>query len=62
MRGDDQRHAQQLFGGVRKRRRVEGFGAAAKHLAPYFRMKPKTVDGQPVEGAQVTIPIRFSMN
>ena len=40
----------------------QGFGNAAKHLAPYFRMKPKTVDGQPVEGAEVTIPIRFRMN
>ncbi|HWE45955.1 MAG TPA: energy transducer TonB [Caulobacteraceae bacterium] len=34
-----------------------GFGNAAKHLAPYFRMKPKTVDG-----AEVTIPIKFSIN
>ena len=39
-----------------------GFGAATLKLAQYFKMSPRTVDGQPVEGGQVTIPIRFSLN
>lgn len=39
-----------------------GFGSATLKLAQYFRMSPRTVDGQPVEGGQVTIPIRFNLN
>jgi TonB family protein len=36
-----------------------GFGEAAVLLGGIFRMKPKTVDGQPVDGGVITIPIVF---
>lgn len=38
----------------------QGFGQAASELARHFRMSPRTVNGQPVEGARVTIPLRFN--
>ena len=37
------------------------FGEAAIKLARYFAMSPKTVDGRPVEGGQVNIPIAFRL-
>jgi periplasmic protein TonB len=39
-----------------------GFGAAAIKLSLYFRMQPKTEDGMAVDGGQVTIPLRFTID
>jgi TonB family protein len=38
-----------------------GFGEAALKLAPFFRMRPMTRNGVPVEGGAVNIPITFAI-
>lgn len=37
-----------------------GFGAAALKMSQFFRMKPMSVDGAPVAGAKINIPIVFA--
>lgn len=38
-----------------------GFGEAAVRMSSRFRMRPRTIDGQPVEGGTVTVPIRWQL-
>lgn len=42
--------------------RGQRFGEAALKLSRIFRMSPRTVDGAPVEGGTVHIPIHFAVN
>ena len=36
-----------------------GFGKATLQMAPLFKMKPRSVNGRPVAGAFVTIPVKY---
>ena len=38
-----------------------GFGGAALSLSSLFRMKPQTIDGEPVSGAKVQVPVAFKI-
>ncbi|MDX5329883.1 MAG: energy transducer TonB [Pseudomonadota bacterium] len=39
----------------------QDFGSAALRMTRLFRMRPRTADGQPVEGGTVRIPISFRL-
>jgi TonB family protein len=38
-----------------------GFGRAAVELSSLFRMRPMTLNGRPVDGGKINIPIRFQL-
>jgi TonB family protein len=46
---------------VRESPRGMGFGDATLRMAPLFRMKPGSVNGTPVAGAVIHIPVRFAL-
>ncbi|HEY8572426.1 energy transducer TonB [Phenylobacterium sp.] len=39
-----------------------GFGQAALKLARYLQIAPKTIDGKPVDGGILVVPIQFRLN
>ena len=39
----------------------QDFGAAAMRMTKLFKMKPQTLDGAPVEGGTVRIPLSFRL-
>jgi TonB family protein len=39
----------------------QGFGDAALQMSKLFKLRPKTLDGVPVDGGKITIPINFSL-
>jgi len=39
----------------------QGFGAASIKISSRFKMRPQTSDGQPVGGAHVAVPIRWTL-
>ncbi|NDC60114.1 MAG: energy transducer TonB, partial [Alphaproteobacteria bacterium] len=38
-----------------------GFGEAAVKISKSFQMAPQTVDGRPVDGGTITVPITFRL-
>jgi TonB family protein len=41
--------------------RALGFGEAALNVAPLIRMRPGTVDGVPIDGGMVLVPVLFAI-
>jgi len=39
----------------------QGFGAAAMEMAKEFKLRPRTRDGQKVEGGTIRIPMKFKL-
>ena len=39
----------------------QGFGDAALRISMLFKMRPQVVDGQPVDGDEISIPINFRL-
>ncbi len=46
---------------VREEPQGAGFGSAVLHMARLFQMKPMSVDGRPVAGGIVMIPVKFKL-
>jgi len=55
----DAKGALQACGVVSETPDDQDFGQAALRMSKLFRMRPMTVDGEPVAGGTVRIPIRF---